>query len=313
MRIITDPAGPLDFETSAGIGNFDGLHLGHRKIIDAARRRAGKGAARSCVVTFDPHPQKVLAKSGFSLIHPAEERLDLLASSGVDAVVRLTFTEELSRVGAERFVKDVLVGRLRVRTVVVGPGFFFGRGREGDAGLLGSMGASHGFETVVAEPARVDGETVSSSLVRDLVAHGEVGRAGRLLGYDYYLRGVVVEGRRRGREIGFPTLNVETGWELLPAPGVYATYVRLADGFHGSVTNIGVRPTFGESALVVETHVFGFDGDLYGERVRVNFVDRIRDERRFESAERLVEQIGRDVRKVSGILSSRPKDERIWK
>ena len=313
MRIITDPVEPLDFETAAGIGNFDGLHLGHRKIIEAAKRRAGRGSARSCVVTFDPHPQKVLGKSDFALIFPSRERFELLESSGVDAVVRLTFTERLSRVGAGDFVRDVLVRRLRVRDVVVGPDFFFGRAREGDADFLRSMGAEHGFETVVAAPARVDGEIVSSSLVRGLVARGEVGRAGRLLGYDYYLRGVVVEGEKRGRKIGFPTLNVETRWELLPAPGVYATYVRLRDGFHGSITNIGVRPTFGESALVVETHVFDFDGDLYGERVRVNFVERIRDERRFESVERLTEQIGRDVREVGRILGSRTKDERIWR
>ena len=175
------------------------------------------------------------------------------------------------------------------------------------------MGNIHGFNTVVAEAARVDDRVVSSSVIRNLVRDGEISGANRFFGYDYYIEGVVVEGEKRGRKLGFPTVNLDTEWEILPKPGVYATYVKLSDGFHGSITNIGVRPTFEESKLTVETHIFDFNDNLYGEEVRVNFVERLRDEKRFESVDKLVEQINHDIAGVREILRDCPKDERIWK
>lgn len=313
MKIIIDPEQPLDFHTSAGIGNFDGIHLGHKKIIEAAKRRSRENSTRSCVITFNPHPQKVLGRKDLSLIFPLERRFEMLEATGIDAVVCLNFTRELSKVSAENFIKDILLDRLKIKDIVVGPGFSFGHRRKGNVDLLRSMGETHGFNTVVADVARVDDQVVSSSAIRKLVRDGEISEANRFFGYDYYIEGVVVEGERRGRKLGFPTVNLDTEWEILPRPGVYATYVRLPDGFHESITNIGVRPTFEESMLTVETHLFDFNNDLYGKKVGVSFVERLRDEKRFASVDELVAQIEHDVAAVRGILRDYPKDERIWK
>lgn len=313
MEIIIDPKQPLDFQTSAGIGNFDGIHLGHKKIIDAVKQCSRENSIRSCVITFDPHPQKVLGRKEVSLIFPLSRRFEMLESTGIDAVVCLNFTHELSEVSAENFVKDILLDRLRIKNIVVGPGFSFGHKRQGNVDLLRSMGETHGFNTVVAEAARVNDRVVSSSAIRSLVRDGEISEANRFFGYDYYIEGIVVEGERRGRKLGFPTVNLDTEWEILPKPGVYATYVKLPDGFHESITNIGVRPTFEESKLTVETHIFDFNEDLYGKKFRVNFVERLRDEKRFESVDKLVEQINHDIAAVREILRDCPKDERICK
>lgn len=313
MKIIFDPKQPLDFETSAGIGNFDGIHLGHKEIVEAAKRCSRENSTRSCVITFNPHPQKVLGRKDLSLIFPLERRFEMLEATGIDAVVCLNFTRELSKVSAENFIKDILLDRLKIKDIVVGPGFSFGHKRKGNVDLLRSMGETLGFNTVVAEVARVDDQVVSSSAIRKLVRDGEISEANRFFGYDYYIEGVVVEGERRGRKLGFPTVNLDTEWEILPRPGVYATYVRLPDGFHESITNIGVRPTFEESRLTVETHLFDFNNDLYGKKVGVSFVERLRDEKRFASVDELVAQIEHDVAAVRGILRDYPKDERIWK
>ena len=313
MKIIVDPKQPLDFETSAGIGNFDGIHLGHKEIIEAAKLCSRENSTRSCVITFNPHPQKVLGRKELSLIFPLGWRFEMLESTGIDAVICLNFTRELSKVSAENFIKDILLERLRIKDIVVGPGFSFGHKRKGNVDLLRSMGETYGFNTVVAEVARVDDQVVSSSAIRNLVKDGEISEANRFFGYDYYIEGVVVEGERRGRKLGFPTVNLDTEWEILPKPGVYATYIRLPDGFHESITNIGIRPTFEESKLTVETHIFDFNDDLYGKKVRVNFVERLRDEKRFASVDELVAQIEHDVASVREILCDYPKDERIWK
>ena len=311
MEIIIDPKQPLDFQTSAGIGNFDGIHLGHKKIIDVVKCCSRENSTRSCVITFDPHPQRVLGRKEPFLILPLERRFEMFEGTGIDAVICINFTPELSKVGAENFVKDILLERLRIKDIVVGPKFSFGHKRQGNVDLLRSMGEIHGFNTVVAEAARVDDRVVSSSVIRNLVKDGEISEANQFFGYDYYIEGVVVEGERRGRKLGFPTVNLYTEWELLPKPGVYATYVRLPDGSRGSITNIGVRPTFEESKLTVETHIFDFNEDLYGKKVRVNFVERIRDEKRFENVDELVAQIKHDIAAVREILRGHPKDKRI--
>lgn len=313
MKIIFDPKQPLDFETSAGIGNFDGIHLGHKEIIETAKLRSQENSTHSCVITFNPHPQKVLGRKDISLIFPLEWRFEMLEVAGIDAVICLNFTRELSTVSAENFIKDILLERLRIKDIVVGPGFSFGHERKGNVDLLRSMGKTYGFNTVVAEAARVGGQVVSSSAIRNLLKNGEIGEANRFFGYDYYIEGVVVEGERRGRKLGFPTINIDTEWEILPRPGVYATCVRLPDGFRESITNIGIRPTFEESKLTVETHIFDFNDDLYGKKVRVNFVERLRDEKRFAGVDELAAQIEHDVAAVREILRDHPKDERIWK
>ncbi len=311
MKIIIDPRQPLEFRTSAGIGNFDGLHLGHRKIIDTVKDLAKQSSTRSCIITFDPHPQKVLGKKEVPLIFPLEQRFDLLELSGIQTVVCFSFTRELSAVSAENFVKNMLTRLVKVSDIVVGPDFSFGHKREGNAGLLSEMGKMHDFNTVISRQVQIDDHIVSSSLIRGLLTEGEICKANRLFGYDYFIEGVVVEGEKRGRELGFPTINLDTSWETLPRSGVYATYIELPDASHGSITNIGVRPTFGENRLAVETHIFDFSGDLYGKTVRVNFVRRIRDEKRFAGVDSLVEQITEDIATVKEILCSRVGRENL--
>ncbi len=309
MKIIIDPKQPLDFQISAGIGNFDGIHLGHRKIIDTVKRCSERNSTRSCVITFDPHPQKVLDKKDFALIFPLAQRFRLLEELGVDAVVCFNFSMRLSKLSPENFVTDILLNRLRVKDIVIGPGFSFGHKRTGNADVLKSMGEIHGFNTIISSPAQVGDQIVSSSLIRNLLVQGEIRRSNRLFGYDYYMEGQVVEGEKRGRKLGFPTINLETDWEILPKSGVYATYVDFPDGRRESITNIGVRPTFSEDKLTVETHIFDFDDDLYGKKIRINFVRRLREEKRFSSVNKLVEQIKRDIADVKKIFRDLPKDK----
>jgi len=303
MEVITDPQKPLEFSTSAAIGNFDGVHLGHQEIIDLINNIAQKKSAKSCIITFDPHPQKVLTGKDVSLIVPVNEKLSLLESAGVDCAVSLKFTNELSRLSAEEFVQDVLIKTLRIKDIVVGPDFMFGKNRSGNAEILKEMGKKYGFETHVINPRKLSDEVISSSMIRRTIALGDILKLNNLLGYNYFLKGIIVEGEKRGREIGFPTTNIDTQWELLPKPGVYATISLLGGSRYKSITNIGFRPTFGKNKLLIETHLFDFSDSVYGKELKVEFFQRLRDEKKFESVEDLVEQIKLDVEEVKNILT----------
>jgi len=304
MKVIFDPEQPIESPTSATIGNFDGVHIGHQKIISSVKKEAAEKDLSSCVITFHPHPQKVLQNIDVPLLVPIRERLKLLERQGVDYVACYTFTPELSKISAKDFITDTLVGKLNLKHLIVGPDFSFGRKREGNAELLKIMGEQYGFETKVLGPATIGGEVVSSSAVRGFVTDGDVKKATTFLGYDFYIEGQVIEGERRGTQIGFPTLNLDTDWDILPKVGVYVTRVNIDGEKKGSITNVGYRPTFGSDELLVETHVFDFDRDIYKKRVRVEFVDRVRDERKFDSADALVDQIKKDVVKVKEILAA---------
>lgn len=303
MKVIFDPEQPIENPTSATIGNFDGVHMGHKKIIDSVKKEALEKGLSSCVITFHPHPQKVLQNIDVPLLVPIRERLKLLEKQGVDYVACYTFTRELSQISAKDFITDTLVGKLNLKHLIVGPDFSFGRKREGNAELLSVMGEKLGFETRVLEPAVIDGKIVSSSAVRNFIREGDVREASKFLGYDFYIEGRVIEGERRGRQIGFPTLNLDTDWDILPLVGVYATRAYIDEEKKESITNVGYRPTFGSDELLIETHVFDFDRDVYGKRVRVEFVERVRDEQKFDGPDALVDQIKKDVLKVKGILA----------
>lgn len=305
MEIIYDPQTPLDFPISTGIGNFDGVHLGHRKIIETLKQT--RDNSRLSVITFDPHPQKVLGKREVPLICPIEERFELLRSHGVECVICLPFTETLSRYSAEDFVSKILVDLLRIENIAIGPGFIFGNKRRGDTNLLNSMGKDLGFNTLIVEPGVVGNDVVSSTKIREFINRGDIESANSFLGYDYYIKGKVVEGEKRGREIGFPTVNLDSLWELLPRKGVYATYIYINDRLYQSITNIGYRPTFGDDSLLIESHIFDFDGDLYGKELKLNFVKRLRDEKRFDGVDALVSQIKIDVLEVREILENHRK------
>ncbi|MDI3316535.1 MAG: bifunctional riboflavin kinase/FAD synthetase [Bacillota bacterium] len=287
------------------IGAFDGVHLGHQELIRRAVERARTRGGEAVVLTFWPHPAYVLAPAGAPrLLTTREERARRLAALGVDALFEIPFSREIAGWPAERFVRELLVERLEARSVVVGYNFTFGRGAEGRPETLRRLGAESGFETVVVEPVRDDGQPVSSSRIRERLLQGDVREAARLLGRPFRLEGRVVAGDRRGHELGFPTANLELPEELIhPARGVYAAWVERADGPGGSgdgrrwpaVVNVGLRPTFGGRRETVEAHLLDARVELYGAWLLVDLVDRLREERKFSGPEALRQQIAQDV------------------
>jgi riboflavin kinase/FMN adenylyltransferase len=304
VKVLRGPyqAWDLGLDGSAvTLGVFDGVHRGHAALLGLLAAESGGDPVG--VVSFAVHPVHVLAPQvDLRLLTTLDQRLELLDAAGVSVVGLLDFDDALRRIEAPRFVEDVVAGAMRARLVVVGTDFRFGHERRGDIAMLATMGRRLGFRTVGIEPV-ASGGTISSTRIRDLVTAGAVGRATALLGRPHAVRGVVVEGDRRGRTIGFPTANLAVDPEVaLPANGVYAARVDwLGDRYEG-VTNVGVRPTFGGLALVVETHLLDFDGDLYGETLDVSFIERIRDEQRFDGVDALVGQIRRDVDRARSLL-----------
>jgi riboflavin kinase/FMN adenylyltransferase len=306
MEIIrlTDGLPPHPWPVVA-LGNFDGVHLGHRAILQSAIDRARAAAGTAFALTFDPLPAKVLApERAPRLILAPEDKLELLRRSGIDGVVVVSFTPALSRLSPAEFVRDYLLGKLGARAVVVGHSVSFGHQRAGNAEVMVELGRRMGFETDVVGPVTVEGAEVSSTRIRELIAAGEMRAAARLLGRDHFLGGTVVHGRERGRTIGFPTANIESATECLPPDGVYATRLVLSDDAYASITNIGMRPTFAEPARTIEAHVFDFDRDIYGAKVRLDLVERIRGERKFDSGQALAAQIAQDLKRAREILAA---------
>jgi riboflavin kinase/FMN adenylyltransferase len=279
------------------LGNFDGLHRGHAKIIDRVRRRAGERGGTPAAMTFDPHPPRVVRPDKApALLMTTEQRLEALGRAGMQGVAVVRFTQEMSLWEPEMFVRTVLVDWLRVVEVWVGANFLFGHERAGTFSVLRSLGSRYGFRAEKIDPVRYKDFVVSSTRVRRLIAEGRVDEAGALLGHHYFIDGTVVRGDARGREIGFPTANLNTTNELLPPAGVYATMAGLNGVEHPSVTNIGTRPTFGGGEVRVESHLLDGTRDLYDARLRLSFVQRLRDERAFPDVDALRAQIDADAR-----------------
>ncbi len=296
------------------IGAYDGVHRGHQAVIAAVRRRAAAGGLESAVVTFDRHPASVVRpESAPRLLTDLEQKLELLAATGLDRCLVISFDEARSKEPAAEFVHEVLVDCLAARVVIVGEDFHFGHQRRGNVELLRSMGAELGFEVeglalVDADGvASGDGEKASSTAIRHALVAGELDRANALLGRPHEVRGVVARGDARGRELGFPTANVSVpGDILLPADGIYAGwYERPGGSVHPTAISLGRRPTFYEEAhaSLLEAHLLDFDGDLYGEAAEVRFVARLRGEVRFEGADALAAQIQRDCDQARAILA----------
>jgi len=288
-----------------GLGNFDGLHRGHLKIVERVTRGAVEHGGTPMAMTFDPHPPRVVRPDKAPpLLMTKEQRLEALQRNGIRCVAVVRFTPELSRWDPETFVRSVLVDWIRVSEVWVGANFLFGRDRSGNFSLLRALGQRYGFRAEKIDPVRYKEFVVSSTRVRRLVSEGRIDEAGALLGHSYYLDGVIVEGRRKGREIGFPTANLQTANELIPPDGVYATTVTVDGVVHAAITNIGLRPTFGDSTVrTIETHLLKFAGDLYGRPVRLAFVQRLRDERRFDDVDALRAQIEADQRRAERLFA----------
>ena len=299
MDVIHFPEDPRPARWShpvLALGNFDGVHRGHRKILDRVRRVASERSATAVVMTFDPHPPRVVRPDKAPpLLMTKVQKLEALAAAGVQGTAIVRFTQELSHWDPETFVRTVLVDWLHVSEVWVGANFLFGKDRAGTFSLLRSLGTRFGFNAEKIDPVRYKDFVVSSTRIRRLISEARVDEAGALLGHQYSLDGVIVLGQQRGRTIGFPTANLQTANELLPPNGVYATTATLGGVVYPSVTNIGVRPTVDDSGRVsIETHVFDLDRDLYGEEMRLGFVQRLRDERAFESLDALKGQIQAD-------------------
>ena len=286
------------------LGNFDGLHRGHVKIIERVNRRAEEQGATAAVLTFDPHPPRVVRPDKAPpLLMTTEQKLSCLRAQGIDGVAVVRFTPELSRWEPETFVHKVLVEWMDIAEVWVGANFLFGRDRSGNFSLLRSLGARYGFRVEKIDPVRYKEFVVSSTRIRRLVGDGEVDEAGALLGHHYFIDGEVVPGSARGREQGFPTANLKTDNEILPPDGVYAATVTIDGVMHPAVTNVGQRPTFETNgARVVEAHVLDYDADLYGQHVRLAFVQRLREERAFSDADALKVQIAADCAEARALF-----------
>jgi riboflavin kinase / FMN adenylyltransferase len=312
MKVFTDAAAVVapPEGTVVTIGVYDGVHLGHRALIEQTRRRADEKGCKAAVVTFDRHPATVVRPASAPLLlTDLEQKLELLASTGVDITLVIHFDESRARETATEFVQEVLVDSLRAKGVVVGHDFHFGKGREGSVPMLMSLGAELGFDVLgikLVDDER-DHEVVSSTRVRELLQAGRVEDAALLLGRPHEMRGMVTRGDARGRELGFPTANVAVPDDVqLPGDGIYAGWYERPDGsVHPTAISLGRRPTFYEQAhlSLLEAYLLDFTGDLYGERARVRFVKHLRDEVRFDSIDDLVAQIHRDVDDTRTALS----------
>ena len=292
-------------ETLLTVGVFDGVHAGHRYLLEDLKRRAQEKNLLSGVVTFNPHPQSVLhPHSQLPWLNDLKDRVKSLQELGIDLVVVLSFTSEISHLSTREFI-SLLKRYLKMRGLVVGPDFALGRGREGDANLLHSLGKEMEFSVETIPPFTIDGEIVSSTLIRQTLTQGNMTKVEKLMGRHFYLAGKVITAGKRGRALGFPTANLDVqSQQTLPSNGVYATITQVDGKQFASATNIGTRPTFGEGEKSIETHLLNYEGDLYGKEISIEFIQKLRDEQRFASPEKLKAQMKKDIREAETTLTS---------
>jgi riboflavin kinase/FMN adenylyltransferase len=285
------------------MGNFDGIHRGHQEIFRILRREAEENGGTALVITFFPHPLKVLhPERAPRLITCLEDRIELIKCCGVGHILCLPFTEAFASWDPERFVRDILIRKLGTKKVLVGEDFRFGKNREGNIDFLQEKGEPYGYTVQKINPVQVDGMEVSSTRIRQCVQDGQIKQSATMLGRPYSISGKVVPGERRGKTLGFPTANLATDAELLPPNGVYAVRVILEGDRRPGVASLGVKPTFSGTQFTIEAHIFDFDEDIYGEPLRMEFVEWIREEKSFPDAGALVQQIHRDAREARRIL-----------
>lgn len=286
------------------IGNFDGVHRGHQALFRRAREWAAELGGESVVLTFNPHPLQVLAPDQRLLfITPHERKLELIALCGIDVAIVVPFSTEFAQISAADFVKVLLVDRIGPKAIVVGEDYRFGYGREGDTHYLQKMGTRYGFKVETVPGVQLEGTVVSSTLIRQLIQDGDLREANRLLGRSYEIAGLVVPGHQRGgRLLGFPTANISISGQAPPKLGVYAVRVSVGEATYGGAANVGFNPTFGGTQLSIEVFLFDFDENIYDRLIRVSFLERLRDEKRFAGPDELAAQIRKDVAKAKEIL-----------
>lgn len=297
----------LDPNTVVTVGTFDGVHLGHRKLMQTVVAKAKKRNARSVVVTFDPHPREIInpGKGGIKMLTTLKERCEILEDIGVDILLVIPFDRDFSLLTSEEFVRDIIFDKIGVSEFVIGYDHQFGRDREGTIDTIERLGEELEFDSHVVSKQEMGDVTISSTLIRNTLSEaGDVKKAAEYLGRKYLLNGIVMHGDERGRTIGYPTANLKPEHEnkVIPKNGVYAVKVRVDDQWYGGMMNIGVRPTFDDPQRTIEVNIFDFDQDIYGDTIQVRFVDRIRDEQRFDGIETLKAQLGKDKNQSLDIL-----------
>ena len=295
------------------VGTFDGVHAGHRVLIETVTNSAKKKSARSVIVTFDPHPRDIInpGSDGIRLLSTLEERAELLNDLGVDEMVVIPFDRDFSLLTSEEFVRDIVWEKIGVSEFVIGYDHHFGRNREGTIDTVKRLGEELGFESRVVSKQEVGNRTVSSTAIRNAIQkEGDMQLAASFLERHYILNGTVVHGDKRGKKIGYPTANItpQNSKKIIPKRGVYAVWVRVDNEYHGGMMNIGVRPTFDGEQETLEVNIFDFNRDLYGKTVQIQFVDRIRDERGFDGIEQLKEQLKQDEMMSREILKNHTPD-----
>jgi riboflavin kinase / FMN adenylyltransferase len=297
----------LDSTKVITIGNFDGVHIGHQKIFGTVVEKAKKIKGTPVAMTFEPHPVRVLSpERGLRLITSPEDKTRLIFETGIKAIICVDFDRNFAHTDAEDFIKEFLVDRLRAKWIIVGHNYTFGRAKKGNTALLRRRGKKYGFGVSVVRYAKVRGGIVSSSRVRHAVLSGKVGEASQMLGRAYHIDGIVIKGAGRGTSLlKTPTANIATDNELIPKEGVYAVRVTMAGRVYDGVANIGKNPTFKEGRMSYEVHIFNFHGNVLGRRLRVHFIGRIRDEKKFSCIEELFEHIMKDIESAKQLLKKR--------
>lgn len=292
------------------VGTFDGVHEGHKVLIKAVVESAEELSARSVIVTFDPHPRDIInpGSDGIKLLSTLPERCELLADLGIDEMVVIPFDRDFSLLSSEEFIRDVIYEKIGVEEFIIGYDHQFGKDREGTIDTVRTLGEELGFEANVISRQEVENQTVSSTSIRKaLQEEGDAEKAAMFLGRYYILHGTVVHGEKRGRKIGFPTANIHTDQakKIIPKVGVYAVWIRVDKTYYSAMMNVGKRPTFDGEELTMEVHVFDFDKDIYGKEVQVQFVKRLRNEKKFSGIENLIDQLKEDQVKAKEILKTK--------
>jgi len=290
------------------LGNFDGVHLGHQEILKRVVQRAKNIDGTSIVITFEPHLLQILCPEKCPpLINSFREKAEILESLGIDILICILFDKKFSNLKPIEFVKKIVIDKIGARELFIGYDFAFGKGREGDTRLLTESGEEMGFKVTVVEPIKIENKTISSTLIRNLIKEGNVKEASLYLGRPYSIRGKVVKGEGRGRNLGFPTANIQPHKELIPKEGVYIGRVFLKKEGYKSLINVGTKPTFGEHELNVEAYIFDFDKNIYGEFLKISFLERIRDEIRFKTSELLIVQMQEDLKLAEKFFLENPQ------
>ncbi|MEG2057207.1 MAG: bifunctional riboflavin kinase/FAD synthetase [Romboutsia sp.] len=278
------------------IGNFDGLHKGHQVLIKKAVKYAKDNNIKSIVFTFENHPANYFRLSSLKKIINNKEKLRRINKLGVDTIVNIPFDEYMTKISPEDFIKEILVDKLGAKIIVVGYDFTFARNKEGNAKLLEHLSEKYNFKVEVVRPIKIDNIRVSSTYIRNLVTQGRVSKVKKYLGYNYEIEGEVIYSKQLGRQIGFPTANIKAGEDLIiPEIGIYATKVYIGDEMYYGATNVGYNPTVNGENLSIETHILQFNEDIYGKTIRVEFLERIRDENKFNSLDDLIKQLKKDT------------------